>query len=263
MESAYFKRFRMEFDLTRVRLGPDLPVGFRMVRWNAALIDAHARTKYACFRDEIDAVVFPCLGDLEGCRRLMREISNKAGFSPCATWLVARGGTPADPHQLGTPHPGRESQASSRGVLEQASSRCVLEQASSRGVLEQASSRGVLEQASSRCVLEQASSRCVLEWCGTIQGVVDAEGNGSIQNVGVVPSLRGLGLGSCLIEQALAGFQRLGLRRAFLEVTADNKPAVRLYHRLGFRTVRTIYKTVDSPGRAADQVGHRSQPALL
>jgi ribosomal protein S18 acetylase RimI-like enzyme len=103
----------------------------------------------------------------------------------------------------------------------------------------------------------------VLEWCGTIQGVVDAEGCGSIQNVGVVPSLRGLGLGSCLIEQALAGFQRLGLRRAFLEVTADNKPAVRLYHRLGFRTVRTIYKTVDSPGRSVDQVGHRSEPALL
>ena len=245
MESAYYKRFRMEFDLTRARLGPDLPVGFRMVRWNTALIDAHARTKYACFRDEIDAVVFPCLGDLEGCRRLMREISNKAGFSPCATWLVARGGTPADPHQPGTPHSGLESQTSSRGVLEKASS------------------RGVLEQPSSRGVLEQPSSRCVLQWCGTIQGVVDAEGNGSIQNVGVVPSLRGLGLGSCLIEQALAGFQRLGLRRAFLEVTADNKPAVRLYHRLGFRTVRTIYKTVDSPGRSADQIGHRSEPALL
>jgi len=254
MESAYFKRFRMEFDLTRGRLGPDLPAGFRMVRWNAALIDAHARTKYACFRDEIDAIVFPCLGDLEGCRRLMREISNKSGFSPCATWLVARGGTPTDSHQPGASHGGLESQASSRGVLEQASS---------RGVLEQASSRGVLEQASSRGVLEQASSRGVLEWCGTIQGVVDAEGNGSIQNVGVVPSLRGLGLGSCLIEQALAGFQRLGLRRAFLEVTADNKPAVRLYQRLGFRTVRTLYKTVDSPGRSVDQVGHRGEPALL
>jgi ribosomal protein S18 acetylase RimI-like enzyme len=207
-----------------------------MVRWNAALIDAHARTKYACFRDEIDAIVFPCLGDLEGCRRLMREISNKSGFSPCATWLVARGGTPTDSHQPGASHGGLESQASSRGVLEQASSRGVLEQASSRGVL---------------------------EWCGTIQGVVDAEGNGSIQNVGVVPSLRGLGLGSCLIEQALAGFQRLGLRRAFLEVTADNKPAVRLYQRLGFRTVRTLYKTVDSPGRSVDQVGHRGEPALL
>ena len=227
MESAYFKRFRMEFDLTRVRLGPDLPAGFRMVRWNAALLDAHARTKFACFRDEIDAKVFPCLGDLEGCRRLMREISNKSGFSPCATWLVARGGTPTDSHQPGASHGGLESQASSRGVL------------------------------------EQASSRGVLEWCGTIQGVVDAEGNGSIQNVGVVPSLRGLGLGSCLIEQALAGFQRLGLRRAFLEVTADNKPAVRLYQRLGFRTVRTLYKTVDSPGRSVDQVGHRGEPALL
>jgi len=235
MESAYFKRFRMEFDLTRGRLGPDLPAGFRMVRWNAALIDAHARTKYACFRDEIDAIVFPCLGDLEGCRRLMREISNKSGFSPCATWLVARGGTPADPHQPGTCHGGPD-EASSRGVLE--------------------------SQPSSRCMLEPASSRGVLEWCGTIQGVVDAEGCGSIQNVGVVPSLRGLGLGSCLIEQALAGFQRLGLRRAFLEVTADNTPAVRLYHRLGFRTVRTIYKTVDS-SRSVDQVGHRSEPALL
>jgi len=205
MESAYFKRFRMEFDLTRARLGPDLPAGFRMVRWNAALIDAHARTKFACFRAEIDAVVFPCLGDLEGCRRLMREISTKAGFSPCATWLVARGSV-------------LESQPSSRGGL---------------------------------------------QWCGTIQGVVDAEGCGSIQNVGVVPSLRGKGLGSCLIEQALAGFQKLGLRRAFLEVTADNTPAVRLYHRLGFRTVRTIYKTIDSPGRPVDQVGHRSEPALL
>ena len=263
MESAYFKRFRMEFDLTRVRLGPDLPVGFRMVRWNAALMDAHARTKFHCFRDEIDAIVFPCLGDLEGCRRLMREISNKAGFSPCATWLVARGGTPADPHQPGTSHGVLESQPPSRGVLEPASSRGVLEPASSRGVLEQASSRGVLEPASSRGVLEPAPSRCVLEWCGTIQGVVDAEGCGSIQNVGVVPSLRGLGLGSCLIEQALAGFQRLGLRRAFLEVTADNKSAVRLYHRLGFHTVRTIYKTIDSLGRSVDQVGHSSEPALL
>jgi len=226
MESAYFKRFRMEFDLTRVRLGPDLPVGFRMVRWNAALIDAHARTKFVCFRDEIDAKVFPCLGDLEGCRRLMREISNKSGFSPSATWLVARAGLPADPHQPVMPH-------------------------------------GGLEHAPSRGVLEPAPSRGVLEWCGTIQGVVDAEGCGSIQNVGVVPSLRGLGLGSCLIEQTLVGFQRLGLRRAFLEVTADNNPAVRLYHRLGFRTVRTIYKTVDSPGHSADQVGHRSEPALL
>jgi len=138
----------------------------------------------------------------------MREIRGKAGFSPCATWLVARG------------HAGVE-------------------------------------------VRHATLHGGGLEWCATIQGVVDAEGVGSIQNVGVVPAHRGLGLGSSLIEQTLSGFQKLGLRRAYLEVTADNNRAVRLYQRLGFRTVRTIYKMVDSPLRfPVDQFGHRGEPAL-
>lgn len=66
-----------------------------------------------------------------------------------------------------------------------------------------------------------------------------------IQNIGVVPGHRSLGLGRCLIERSLAGFLMHGLRRVTLEVTADNARAVRLYQRLGFRRVRTVYKVSD------------------
>ena len=85
-----------------------------------------------------------------------------------------------------------------------------------------------------------------LEWCGTIQGVLDCSGVGSIQNIGIVPSQRGSGLGSVLIEHALSGFQTAGAYRVTLEVTAENIAAIRLYQRLGFQRTKTIYKPVDS-----------------
>ncbi len=188
MASTYFKRFRMEADLLIPRRPPVLPEGYRLVAWNEALLDAHARTKYRSFCDEIDAVVFPCLGDLEGCRRLMREIRRKPGFLADATWLIARVVAP--------------SQHS---------------------------------------------------WCGTIQGVVDKQGTGMIQNVGVVPGHRGIGLGTLLVLQAMAGFGRAGLRKASLEVTAENTSAAQLYRRLGFRRARTVYKVVDDKARAASR----------
>ncbi len=83
-----------------------------------------------------------------------------------------------------------------------------------------------------------------LEYCGTIQGICDIRGTGSVQNVGVVPEHRGLGLGRQLILKALDGFQTAGLRRVSLQVTARNEPAVRLYERTGFRRARVQYKVV-------------------
>ncbi len=194
MDSTYFKRFRMEAELGPFRPSPDLPPGYRFVPWNEAVLDAHARTKWRSFRDEIDALVFPCLGDVEGCRRLMREIRNKPGFLPEATWLIARGQDAAD-----------------------------------------------------------------IQWCGTIQGVADRGGVGMIQNIGVVPGHRGIGLGAALVRRANAGFRSHGLRWAGLEVTAENSRAVRLYQRLGFRRTKTVYKVVDSA--AADPA--LVEPALL
>lgn len=188
MKSTYFKRFRMDVDLTLARRAPGPPAGYRFVAWNEALLDVHARTKFRSFRTEIDATVFPCLGDLDGCRRLMREIRGKSGFLPTATWLLVCNDAYGD-----------------------------------------------------------------LEWCGTIQGVVDRLGSGSIQNIGVVPAHRGRGLGTSLIEQALAGFRSHGLRRASLEVTASNSRAVRLYQQLGFRKAKTVYKVTDAPPGGAER----------
>jgi ribosomal protein S18 acetylase RimI-like enzyme len=80
--------------------------------------------------------------------------------------------------------------------------------------------------------------------CATIQGLQDRCGLGAIQNLGVLPSHRGRGLGQAVLQQALLGFWRAGLGRASLEVTAGNDSAIRLYRRLGFRSRKTIYKAV-------------------
>jgi RimJ/RimL family protein N-acetyltransferase len=79
--------------------------------------------------------------------------------------------------------------------------------------------------------------------CASVQGVVQ-RGCGAIQNLGVLPSHRGRGLGQATLLLALHGFWRAGAGRALLEVTAGNDSAIRLYRRLGFRSCKTIYKAV-------------------
>jgi GNAT superfamily N-acetyltransferase len=82
---------------------------------------------------------------------------------------------------------------------------------------------------------------------GTIQGLLDENGFGGIQNVGVVPECRGLGLGRALLLQALYGFSSVGVPRAYLEVTATNDAAVKLYRAAGFRAYKTLYRGVKLP----------------
>jgi GNAT superfamily N-acetyltransferase len=83
------------------------------------------------------------------------------------------------------------------------------------------------------------------EVCGTVQGIRDRHGIGSLQNLGITPPHRNRRVGTALLWQALAGFRQAGLRRVRLEVTAENRGAVRLYRRAGFATVKTVYKTVE------------------
>jgi ribosomal protein S18 acetylase RimI-like enzyme len=82
------------------------------------------------------------------------------------------------------------------------------------------------------------------EPCGTVQGIRERRGVGAIQNLGVKPAYRGHGLGEALLARALQGFHQAGLSRAFLEVTAQNDAAIRLYRRLGFRRSKILYKGV-------------------
>ncbi len=78
----------------------------------------------------------------------------------------------------------------------------------------------------------------------TIQGIELGGRNGSVQNVGVLPEFRGMGLGRALMLKSLRGFQAAGCRTASLEVTARNSAAVELYRTLGFRLIRTTYRPV-------------------
>ncbi len=83
------------------------------------------------------------------------------------------------------------------------------------------------------------------EPCGTIQGVRDRLGMGAIQNLGITPAHRGRRLGTCLMQHALRGFWQRGLSRVYLEVTADNQGAIRLYRRMGFDAIKTVFKAVE------------------
>jgi ribosomal protein S18 acetylase RimI-like enzyme len=81
--------------------------------------------------------------------------------------------------------------------------------------------------------------------CGTIQGLASVFDAGAIQNVGIVPEHRGLGLGRALVQAALRGFRESGLTQIALEVTAANVPAVNLYQSIGFRMTKTLYRSVE------------------
>ncbi len=179
MGITYFKRFRMEFDLQLLPAEPPpLPADYALLAWTERMNPLHAEAKYLCFVGEMDASVFPCLGTRAGCQRLMKEISDRDGFLPSATWLVQHW-----PSQARRP------------VI-----------------------------------------------CGTIQGVCESGDVGAIQNVGITAVHRGRSLGAILVWHSLHGFRQAGLQKVFLEVTAQNTAAIRLYQRLGFRKVKTVYK---------------------
>jgi ribosomal protein S18 acetylase RimI-like enzyme len=143
-------------------------------------LDRHSQVKFASFRAEIDSQVFPCLGNLAGCRRLMQDICAQNTFLPEATWLITY----------------------------------------------------------------RFDDWSAIVDCATIQGLGKSPTLGAVQNVGVVPEHRGQGLGRALVLRALAGFKSKGLRRVYLEVTAENQQAVALYQSIGFQHTRTMYKAV-------------------
>jgi GNAT superfamily N-acetyltransferase len=93
-------------------------------------------------------------------------------------------------------------------------------------------------------VREESTPAGVVD-CGTIQGLAPIPDSGAIQNVGIVPEHRGLGLGRALVQAALRGFHANGMTHVSLEVTAANLPAVQLYQSLGFRVTKTLYRSVD------------------
>ena len=75
MSVKYYKRYRMEFNLLRSRI-PSVPKprDFEFLAWDEDLLESHADVKCRSFSDELDSVVFPCLGDPVGCLQLLSLI---------------------------------------------------------------------------------------------------------------------------------------------------------------------------------------------
>ena len=122
---------------------------------------------------------------------------------------------------------------------------CLGEQAGCRRLMSEISRRsGFVSDATwlAVCVTPSGS----IDYCGTVQGIRDDMNCGGIQNLGVVPLHRGKGLGTSLLLHALHGFHQRHLAKVHLEVTAKNRNAVRLYRSMGFRHVRTVYKSVEA-----------------
>lgn len=89
MSTHEYKRFRMEIDLQRFDLAvPELPDGYRWVAWKQLLCERHATVKWKAFRNDVDGRVFPCLSNMDGCRKLISEITRQPHFAPDATWLL-------------------------------------------------------------------------------------------------------------------------------------------------------------------------------
>lgn len=246
MTVTYFKRFRMEITLhANLFPAPDPPLGYRLVPWHPELIPQHARVKYRSFRDEIDSQVFPCLGELTGCQRLMEDIAAKPGFVPRATWLALTE-PPISGHALGQT-PGQSSGQAPRHAFRYERDGSYFDVTSVPGSPvhpESLASDGRRSVAPAN-LSGNADSTDKAEYCGTIQGIGDDLACGCIQNLGVIPGHRGAGLGRALLLKSLEGFWQAGYAVASLEVTAQNVPALDLYRKLGFRRVKTVYKAVE------------------
>jgi len=68
-----------------------------------------------------------------------------------------------------------------------------------------------------------------------------------INNVAVLPDIRGRGIGTTLMQRVFGEAARLGARRATLEVRASNVGARRLYERLGFTVTGTRPRYYSNP----------------
>ncbi|WP_354639814.1 GNAT family N-acetyltransferase [Kitasatospora camelliae] len=75
-----------------------------------------------------------------------------------------------------------------------------------------------------------------------------------IQGLGVLPDVRGRGVGDALVDAACDAAREAGARRLTLRVLAHNTPARRLYERHGFRIEGTLHEEFLLDGTYVDDI---------
>lgn len=64
--------------------------------------------------------------------------------------------------------------------------------------------------------------------------------HGRILTLDVLTQARRSGLGSRLLQESEARLRRHGCTEVYLETAVDNEPAIKLYHKHGYRILRTL-----------------------
>jgi len=135
--------------------------------------------------------------------------------------------------------------------------RCLRDPAGCLSLMKEIASRNSFCPASTWMVVYQPEADWPPSDAGTIQGVTRHGGIGAIQNVGVAPEHRRLGIGRALLLRSMAGFCDAGMALASLEVTAENTHALDLYRNIGFEIREVLYRDgltgeIISPNHARD-----------
>ena len=123
-------------------------------------------------------------------------------------------------------------------------------------------------------VREQAATCFVAELDGEVIGYITTAvsqetSTGRIPNIGIARGYRGLGLGTRLIEYALAYFRQQGLRLARIETLVQNSVGDYLYRKLGFQEIarqvhfaQSLVDTEPSPAAGSRQEPHHTHEVM-
>ena len=80
------------------------------------------------------------------------------------------------------------------------------------------------------------AGRRVVGWCDIYPSAFEGFRHKGTLGMGIIQEYRGQGIGQRLMKAALAAGRRYGFKRVELDVFASNKPAIKLYKKLGFAT---------------------------
>lgn len=89
---------------------------------------------------------------------------------------------------------------------------------------------------------------------GYVAALIRKNSHGRIYSIAVAPACRGLGIASALLDEAVRFLASVPVANVFLEVAADNSPALSLYIKKGFTIRKKMARYYHNGGDAYSMV---------